>query len=396
MGKRWAESRTVGRLTAKKVESLTAPGRYSDDDGSGFHVRVTPDGGKYYILRVHDSGKRRDISLGSAKRITLGVAREKARKKLEQLGADGKISDDIPTFAEAAKQAHATRTSGYKNAKHVAQWLSTLETYAFPHFGEKPVSEVNRSDVITALEPIWLSKVETADRTLQRIDRVIRWAVGHEHRKEPIDVSLVRGALPRRDKKRLVKRMKAVPWQDVPAFWAAIPMSASAPLIRAGLSLLILTASRPGNIALAKREQFDLDAAVWTIPAQEMKGGVEHRVPLSTQAVDLVRAVMDGHAHQLLFAVGKKPISPDTLRMMMRGMKRDETPHGFRSSFKDWSRSAGWADYLSEAALAHVDPNEVRAAYARSDLLEERRPMMQAWALFVAGSPGTPGETPPG
>lgn len=386
----------MGKLTARKVETLTDPGRYSDDDGSGFHLRITADGGKYYVLRATVDGQRKDISLGSAKRITLALARDKARRLREEIEANGAVAHRIPTFAEAVVSAHGARTAGFKNDKHVAQWKTTLETYAVPLIGDKLIDKVERADVVKILTPIWLTKPETAGRVLQRIDRVMRWAVGNDHRKDRIDMTLVRDALPPLKRRRSdIKRMASVGWEDAPAFWASIPLSRSAPEIRLGLSLLILTAVRPGNIATAHRDQFDLDRAIWTIPAAQMKTNEVLRVPLSPPATALVRAILASDA-DLLFAVRGEPISPDTLRMMMRRMGRAETPHGFRSTFKDWSRSAGWADHLSEAALGHADPNEVRAAYARSDLLEERRPMMAAWAAYLAGSGHTSATHQPG
>ena len=389
----------MGRLTARKVDSLTAPGRYSDDDGSGFHLRVASDGGKYYILRVHVDGKRKDISIGSAKRITLAVAREKARKMRETLDATGIIKPgEIPTFAEAARSAHTALTTGLRNRKHKAQWLSTLETYAFPVVAEKPIDKVGRADIVEILAPIWLAKRETADRTLQRIDRVLSWAVGSGYREARIDMTLVRDALPRRPRRKRssINRMAAVPWPEAPAFWAEMPLSASAPEVRMALAFYMLTAVRPGNIAQAKRGQLDLAAAVWTIPGDEMKSGEPHRVPLSPAAAEIARSMMLLHNHDLLFSMHGKPLSPDTLRMMMRRMGRSETPHGFRSTFKDWARASGYQDDLSEVALAHADPNEVRAAYARDDLLEERRPMMLAWSEYLAGKPHKPATTAQG
>lgn len=320
--------------------------------------------------------------------MSLSVAREKARQKLRDIElAGGAVLPNVPTFAEAAKKAHQARTAGYRNPKHVAQWISTLETHAFPIIGDKLVSDLTRRDVTQVLMPIWLKTPETARRVLQRIDRVLRWAVGNSYRDDRIDMSLVRDGLPKHSRKRSeIRRMPAVPYEQAPSFWASIPLSRSALEVRLGLSLLILTASRPGNIATAKAEQFDLSEGVWTIPGSEMKGGETHRVPLSAAAVAIVRAALADKRSGLLFAAGDNPMSPDTLRMMMRRMGSLETPHGFRSTFKEWARSAGWADHLSEAALAHADPNEVRAAYARSDLLEDRRPMMEAWASFLTGS----------
>jgi integrase len=253
--------------------------------------------------------------------------------------------------------------------------------------GDRPVNQVERGHVVEILSPIWLSKRETADRTLQRIDRVMSWAVGNDYRNSRVDMALVRDALPRRGRRKRseIRRMPAIQWIDAPAFYAAIPMSRSVVEVRMAMTFYLLTIPRPGNIYLAKRGQIDLEAAIWHIPGEEMKGGEVHRIPLTPAALDIARAIMAMHDHELLFTVSGKPMSPDTLRMMMRRMGRTEVPHGFRSTFKDWARASGYPDDLSEMALAHADPNEVRAAYARDDLLEERRPMMLAWSEYLAG-----------
>lgn len=379
----------MGKLTAKRVESLTEPGRYSDDDGSGFHLRIDPQGRKYFVLRVHVGGKRKDINIGSAKRMTLSAAREKARMKRAAIEDMGDAPADVPTFARAAELAHAARTSGFKNGKHVAQWLTTLQTYANPAIGEKPVDQVTRADVVKILEPIWTTKAETAGRVLQRIDRVLRWAVGLNYREDRIDMALVRDALPARKRKRKdIRRMPAVPWREAPTFWQEeLPLSRSEPEVRLGLAALILTAARPGNIATVERHEVDLDERVWIVPAEKMKMEMEHHVPLSDEAVRVFRQAMSLHERRYIFSISDQPISPDTLRMAMRRMDRTETPHGFRSTFKDWSLANGWADNLSEWALAHLDDNSTRAAYARDPMVEERRPMMAAWAAYLAGTP---------
>jgi len=381
------------------VETTTAPGRYSDGDGSGFHLRVTSDGGKYFVLRTTVEGTRKDFTLGSAKRVTLAVARQKAAKIQEQIDTNGTVlPTEMPTFAEAARSAHKALTTGLKNNKHKAQWLSTLETYAFPIVGDKLVNQVERAHVVQILSPIWLDKRETADRTLQRIDRVMSWAVGNDYRNSRVDMRLVRDALPRRSRRKRseIRRMPAVPWAEAPAFYTAISTSRSVVEVRLAMAFYILTIPRPGNIYLAKRGQIDLDDAVWNIPGEEMKSGEPHRIPLSPAAVEVARSVMGMHDRELLFGVSDKPMSNDTLRMMMRRMGRTEVPHGFRSTFKDWARASGYPDDLSEVALAHADPNEVRAAYARDDLLEERRPMMLAWSEYLAGKPHKRVVTPQG
>ena len=271
------------------------------------------------------------------------------------------------------------------------QWLATLEQYAFPLIGDRPVGEVARADVVAVLSPIWLATPETARRVLQRIDRVMRWAVGQDHRAARIDMDLVRDALPKQPRRRsTVRRMPSVPWRDASAFYAALAHSRTTPATRQALAFLMLTASRPGNVALAKRGQVNIDRALWSIPGQEMKVGEPHVVPLSAEALALATAAMDAHDGDLVFTAGVGPLSPDTLRMAMRRMGRMETPHGFRSTFKEWARAHGWRDELSELALAHLDRDDVRAAYARDTLVEERRPMMDAWAAFLAGRPHSP------
>lgn len=380
----------MGKLTAKSVESLKEPGRYSDEDGSGFHVKVDAAGRKYYVLRAQVNGKRKDISIGPASKLTLSKARELARTKRAQLEGGGAGQASSLDFAHCAKLAHEARTVGYRNPKHVEQWISTLRTYADPVIGSKPIDQVTTGDVISILQPIWLEKPVTASRVLQRIDRVMLWAVGNNHRSHRIDMMVVRDALPRQPRKRsAVKHMKSVPWTEVQSFWGELQLSPSAPILRLALQFLILTAVRPGNIRQAKRSQLDLKSATWNIPAEEMKGGEEFRVALSKSAVLVAEQAMELHGHELLFAVRDKEISLDTLRMMIRRLGRDETPHGFRSTFKEWAREHDGDDHLSELALAHQDPNEVRAAYARLDLLDKRRPMMEGWADYVTALPGS-------
>jgi len=368
----------VGKLTVKAVAALKDPGRYSD--GDGLHLRIVPSGQRYWVLRIQQDGKRRDINLGSFPAMSLSTARAVAHKARE---AGGKNRHAVPTFSEAAREAHKARTTGLKNDKHVAQWLTTLETYAIPVIGDMRIDEVERGDVHRVLEPIWMKIPETARRVLQRIDRVIRWAIGKGYRDDAIDMRLVRDALPRHSR-RQVKHMASVPWQEVPAFHTAFSHSAATPQVRAALHWLILTASRPGNVRNLKWTQIDQDAMVWVVPADEMKMGIEHHVPLSPEAISLLQAGTTQSEYVFGTGVGKA-MSLDTMRMAMRRMGYRETPHGFRTSFKAWSLANGWADHLSEAALAHADPNEVRAAYARENLLEERRPMMLAWAKFVTG-----------
>ncbi|MFA7440365.1 MAG: integrase arm-type DNA-binding domain-containing protein [Sphingomonadaceae bacterium] len=377
----------MGKLTVKRITALSEPGRYSD--GDGLHLRIDSAGRRYWVLRVQGK-KARDVNIGPAARITLAQARERARAIREAVldgTYDARPDRPAVTFEEAALTVHGMRAGAWRNAKHGQQWIQTLRTHAFPTLGGKSVADIERADIVEALTPIWLATPETARRVLQRIDVVLRWAVGMGHRQAVVDMRLVRGALPRQKSARR-NHLPALPWAEVPAFYASLDYSRASPQVRAALRWHILTAARPGNTNALRWDQVDFARAVWTIAADEMKMQVPHRVPLPPVAMALLAGLRQYGEGVYVFALpgDDKPLSGDTLRMAMRRMGLDATPHGFRSSFKDWSLSTGWPDHMSEIALAHSDKDEVRAAYARSDLLDERRAMMTAWADFVTGS----------
>ena len=376
----------MGTLTVRSVAALKEPGRYSD--GDGLHLRILADGRRYWVLRVQIDGRRRDINIGRADRIGLAAARELSRKERDQLKAGGKVERrrDM-TFARAAVEVHTARTKGWKGgatATHARNWLTTLETYAVPVIGDLSLADIERHHIIQILAPIWIDKEETARRVMQRLDAVMRWAVASGYRRDRIDMAVIRDGLPRQ--RKAVRHMAAVSADDIPDFYRAINDSPSAPAIRYALRWMALTIPRPGNVVRATWEQIDMAAAVWSIPGEQMKMSRPHTIPLSAPALELLDTIRPIDASGLIFTAWGDQMSPDTMRMAMRRMGRSETPHGLRSSFKEWSLSAGYPDYLSEKALAHVDKDKVRAAYARSDLLEERRPMMDAWAKFVTSA----------
>lgn len=390
----------MGKLTVKQVAALFEPGRYLD--GDGLYLSIDSNRRRYWLLRYQIDGKRRDMSLGPVDAVSLATAREKALRArmdkqdgIDPLAARVKAKSDAMTFEEAARKVHADQSGGWRPGKHGEQWIATMENHVFPKIGAKPVADVSRADVVAILMPIWLRIPETARRVKQRIGAVLDWAAGEELREDGVNMSIVVRALPRQ--KRKVKHFSSMPYQDVPAFlldWQNANVTAT---VRIALEILILTASRPGNIQTMRWEDIDLKAALWSVEAADMKADEDHRVPLSPRAVALLELVK-GSVEKPTGLVFKgrsdgKTISENTLREPLKRMGLDYVPHGFRSSFKCWADESGWREKDSEKALAHTEPNKTKRAYARSELLNIRRMMMNFWADYLAGGDAPVGET---
>jgi len=383
----------MGNLTATGVKAAKEPGRYGD--GEGLFLLIGKRGGKSWMVRVQKDGRRRDIGLGSASKVSLKLARERALEVRSQIEvgidpvAERQKAAGIPTFSEAAKLVHAEHKASWKNAKHSAQWLSTLETYAFPAFGNRSVSTVDAAAVRDALAAIWLEKPETARRLRQRINTVIDWAVAKGYRETALAMPVINKALPKQRAK--VKHHKAVPYAELPEFTRKLRETES--MGRMALELVILTAARSGEVRLAQWSEIDLDAALWTIPAERMKAGREHVVPLSTEAVSLFERMKEHKRgdSDLVFPGQRrgKPLSDMTLLKVLRDMGRAETTHGFRSSFRTWvAEETSWPREIAEAAIAHVNKDKTEAAYQRGSMLEKRREMMAAWGAYCEGANG--------
>lgn len=377
----------MGKLTATAVKAARTAGRYGD--GEGLFLLVGKTGSRSWVVRAQKNGRRRDIGLGSASKVTLAQAREKAAVARAQIEAgidpvaERRKAAGVPTFREAAAFVHAENQKGWKNGKHNKQWISSLEAHAFPTLGDVAVSDVDGPSVRDVLAPIWLTKDVTARRVRQRIISIINWAVAKGYRDAPLAMAAIDKSLPKQN--RRVRHHRAMPFSEVPGFLERLRERET--VGRLALEAAILTAARSGEIRLATWDEIDLDNALWTIPAERMKAGREHIVPLSEPAVRLFRRMRDWRSvgSQLVFPGAKrgKPLSDMTLTKVMRDMGREETPHGFRSSFKDWAaETTGFANELSEAALAHTIPNKTEAAYRRGNLLEKRRDLMMAWGLF--------------
>ena len=383
----------MGRLTATAVKAAKEPGRYGD--GEGLFLLIGKRGGKSWMVRVQKDGRRRDIGLGSASKVPLKLARERAAEVRTQIEAgidpvaERQKAAGIPTFSEAGKKVHAEHSASWKNAKHRAQWLSTLETYAFPAFGNRSVADVDAAAVRDALAAIWLEKPETARRLRQRICTVIDWAVAKGYRDAGLAMPVIDAALPKQRAKP--KHHKAVAHAELPAFIGELRQSES--MGRLALEAVILTAARSGEVRLAQWSELDLEAGLWTLPAERMKAEREHVVPLSLTAVSLFKR-MKAHKRgdsDLVFPGQRrgKPLSDMTLVKVMRDMEHKETPHGFRSTFRDWvAEQTTWPAELAEAALAHVVSDKTVAAYQRGSMLEKRRELMAAWADYCEGASG--------
>lgn len=378
----------MGKLTAAKVRSLTQAGRYSDGDGLFLELN-RKDSGRW-LLRVQADGRRRDIGLGSLKSVSLADAREAAyhtRKKIAQ-GVDPVAERKqerlvIPTFREAAKSVHEEHQEGWKNGKHKKQWLATLETYAYPALGHLPVSEIEGPAIRDVLAPIWLSKPETARRVRQRIGTVLDWSCAKGFRSAEAPMRSISKGLPRQPKKD--RHFAAMAYADVPDFIVKLRERES--VGRVALEALILTAARSGEIRGARWSELDLEKGIWTVPADRMKMGRVHVVPLASAAIDTFSraAKFRADASDLVFPGQgvKKLMSDMTLLKILRDMDLEVTVHGFRSAFRDWvAEQTVFPGEVAEMALAHTVANKVEAAYRRTDFLEKRKLLMRDWAAF--------------
>ncbi len=382
----------MGKLTAMGVKNLVEPGRYSD--GEGLILKLAGKGKGSWIVRIQANGKRRDIGLGPLSELPLADAREAARALRKEVKAGVDVLAErkkealvIPTFSDAAKLVHDEHKAAWKNGKHQAQWIKTLETYAFPSLGEKLVSEIEGPAIRDALSPIWLTKPETARRVRQRIGSVLDWACAKGFRETEAPMRSVLRGLPRQPKKQ--SHLAAMPYADLPAFITLLRRRSS--VGRLALEFVILNASRSGEVRGACWNEIDLNKKLWTIPAERMKAGTIHVVPLSEAALNVLRRAkaFRSPVSNLVFP-GQNPrrqLSDMTLLKILRDKGDDYTVHGFRSSFRDWvAEKTNYPGEVAEAALAHTVANKVEAAYRRTDYLEKRTPLMADWAVFCLGA----------
>ena len=380
------------RLTAKRVELLKTPGKYSD--GGGLSLRIT-DKSKSWIFRyTTPRGRQRELGLGSTISTPLSLARQKAAdaRTLVSSGVDpaeqrkiDKLARSEPTFREAATACKSEIAPTFKRKKHGDAWLSTLQLHAFPHFGDRLVSEVDRVAIRDALLPIWTSKPDTARRVYQRIGSVLLWACAKGFRETEAPMMAIKKGLPRQPRRD--RHFAAMPYGDVPAFMASLRTGNQITISRLALEFLILTAARSGEVRGADWREIDLEARIWSLPAERMKMARPHIVPLSDQAINLLERLKRniGGGEGLLFPGAKAgaPMSDMTLTKSLRDRNLAVTVHGFRSSFRDWAADAtAYPAEVAEAALAHSVGDATIAAYKRTDFLAKRRGLMADWGEY--------------
>ncbi len=388
-----------GKLTKRFVQDVKPadkPQRFSDRNG--LYLVVMPTGSKQWVARLRLTGRKNakgnplqiDMGLGGVSWVSLHEAREKAyeARAVARNGGDPRTTRkrEILSFAELSQQVYQERLPTWKNPKHAKQWINTLETYAFPEIGAMTVDQIESPDVLRVLAPIWHEKPETARRVMQRIGVVLDVARAKKLRfgENPIAEIKALGALSKQ--KQTQTHHGALPWKDLPEFYAKISESEATASL--ALRLTILTASRTSEVIHMTWDEVEGD--LWTIPAERMKAGREHQVPLCDEALGIL-AQMRGISEKWVFEGGKrgKPLSNMAMETVLRrgGFKEQGiTVHGFRSTFRDWASEVAKAPReVAEAALAHNTMSKTEAAYARSTLLEQRRILMNRWGQFAGG-----------
>jgi integrase len=382
----------AGKLTARKVQTAK-PGKYSD--GGNLYLIVADTGTRKWVLRFTWRGRAKEMGLGSATSVPLADAREKAAEARLKIARGLNPIDErkgdcsIPTFGQMADEVVKALSPGFRNDKHKAQWTSTLGTYAAP-LRAKAVDAIGTDDVLSVLKPIWTDKTETAKRLRGRIEKVLDTAKAKGFRggENPAQWRGNLDHLLPRPSKLTRRHHLAMPYEDVAVFISNLRQQQGvAPL---ALEFLVLTAARTGEVLGLRWPEIDFSRAVWTVPAARIKAGREHRVPLSGRVIAILRGLADSKQGEFAFAGQRpnKPLSSKSMETVLRRMHiTDATVHGFRSAFRDWAgNETTFPREIIETALAHIVGDKAEQAYRRSDALERRRNLMEAWASYCEGT----------
>lgn len=388
------------QLSKLEVDKLSSTGRHAIGGVAGLYLEIKPSGSKSWILSIKIADKRRYIGLGSHQSVTLKEAREKAQeyRKLVENGVDpilekNKLSLELSAkqkkaliFKMCAEKYIAIKSYEWRNLKHQKQWRSTLQTYAYPVIGHLYVADITTDHVLQILEPIWISKTETATRIRERIECVLGYAIANGYRDSTnpaIWKGLLSTRLPAPSKIKTVKHHQSLPYQETPAFIQILKQKDS--ITAKALLFAILTAARSGEIRGAIWNEINFFNQTWTIPKEKMKANREHTVALSSQAIELLKTIIPSSNSPLIFpSPNDKQLSDMAMNQLLRRLQIPAVPHGFRSTFRVWC--AEQTDYpreMAEFALAHTIESKTEAAYLRTNMLGKRRMMMQDWANFL-------------
>lgn len=399
-------------MAALDIRRISLPGRHAVGGVPGLLLVVKESGAKSWILRVVVGNRRRNIGLGGYPEVTLARAREKAREARDMIeqGKDPveekqamkralvrKSKAKAITFEEAARLCFEKKATEFRSNKHAQNWISSVDRYAVPLIGNMPVAEIELQDVLSVLEPIWHEKTETATRLRQRLENILNWATVSGYRKGENPARWkghLDAILAKPSKIKRIKHFPALPWKHIGQFMAELRKRQG--MGARCLEFMILTACRSGEARFATWDEFDLGSKTWTIPAERMKAGKEHKVPLSSDVIYLVKNLPMLEDVPFLFPSSKGgPLSDMSVSMVCRRMEIEAVPHGFRSTFRDWcAESTNFPREVAEMALAHSIGNSVEAAYRRGELLDKRRHLMDSWALFCRIEQTMEGITP--
>lgn len=397
--------RVSKKLSAAEVANLSKPGAYAD--GGGLYLQIGPTGTKSWLFRYMIDRKAKKMGLGPFPAVSLADARKKAMEcqrqryvdevdplaeKRRRIALRAEADAKAMSFEDAADAYIKAHRAGWKNLKHAGQWAATLKTYVYPTIGKLPVASIDVGLILKVLEPVWTEKPETASRVRGRVESILDWATARGYRTGE-NPARWRGhldkLLPARSKVAKVKHHSALPYADMGAFMADL-RGRDGTSARA-LEFAILTATRTGETVGARWSEIDMVAKQWTIPADRMKAGKEHRLPLSDRVIEILKALPREEGSDLVFIGDKKgqALSNMALLMTLRRMERsDLTTHGFRSTFRDWgAEQTAYPNEMLEMALAHVVSDKTEAAYRRGDMMERRRRLMADWAAFCAKKP---------
>jgi integrase len=385
------------------VRTVKERGLYAD--GKGLYLRIGPTGAKSWIYRYRSDGRRHDLGLGSYPDVSLADARERAteQRKLRVNGQDPLFTRHAErdqariavastmTFQACGDAYIAAHRAGWRSNKHLTQWQGSLAAYVYPVFGDLPVKAVDVGLVMKVLEPIWTTKPESASRTRGRIESILDWATARGYRAGENPARWrghLENLLPARRKIRRVQHHPALPYSEIAGFMANLRQRDG--IAAHAMQFLILTAARTTEVIGAHWDEIDMGGRVWIIPADRMKGGREHRVPLSSPAIALLEQMAAVQVSKFVFPgrVAERPLfSQMLLKLLSRMGRNDLTTHGFRTTFRDWvAECTRFPAEVAEMALAHAVSNKVEAAYRRGDLFEKRRQLADAWSRYCTAT----------